>query len=313
MKKFSLIIAVAIALVGCDAIDAIHATKEMNGKMDEMNASTEKLAEGVHLQSLVIPINELLKSDSFLKLSPFPTTIVLYAKPFAEEARPKELVELTYLWLKEIDEVLPEKDFDSEGNPYPENTVCTGECLSRLNQTRREKIGKLMTLQAVAGFTPQSTVDALIRTQIYGDGRYYEAAMKLLMLRFVFIRDILLDNSLLNQNLDKIGEVEEAVKYMGQLDDLARLPFAEQIQLTTRGVMKPYLNAEYALDAETQAQLGTRWRLLKLKAQSEMKFEKRSLTGDSGHDQRILDEARQKMSRALNTIETHIRYWKGRG
>ncbi len=311
MKQLSVILLLAATLVGCDAIDAIHATKEMNGKMDEMNESTEKLAEGVHLQSLVIPINELLKSDSFLKLSPFPTTIVLYAKPFAEEARPKELVELTYLWLKEIDEVATEPDLDHEGKPLPDGINCLGSCLDRLNQMRREKIGKLMTLQAVAGFTPQNTVESLIRSEIYGDGRYYEAAMKFLMLRYVFIRDILLDNSLLNQNLDKIGEIEEAVSYMKRLDYLARLPFADQIALVTRGVIKPYLNAEYALDAETRSQLGTRWKLLKLKAQSEMKFEKRSLTGDAGNDQRILDESRRKMGRALQTIESHIRFWKG--
>ena len=129
----------------CGVQDAINSANGIPPKLDKTNKSMEDMLAKLHDQSLAIPLDDLRKEENHDVLTPVPFKMIPYGQKFAEAATASELMDLTYLWLKEVDEGLPDKDIDEttgEEVPY------TKKQIAHINH---EKTALLVALQVVAG------------------------------------------------------------------------------------------------------------------------------------------------------------------
>ncbi|QDK38775.1 hypothetical protein [Bdellovibrio sp. NC01] len=309
-----------LSLVACEATDAIKSANQIPAKMDQTNQNMSNMLEemkkttsGVHDQSLLIPMENILKEENHDSLSPVPFKLMPYGKKFAEAATAQELIDLTYLWLKEVDESLPAKDIDeTTGSELP----YTRRQVAKINN---EKIARLVALQVIAGFTPQTTVDEIVRTHIVGTSsiegslRFEETAYSFLMLRTMFIRDVLLNESLLSRPLDNVGKVEESMKYAKQIDSIAKYRFAAKIQFKSRGLIGDD-GVQLPEDSQPQEQLSRDvaarlWRSIFEKAQSDLKVVEREVGNNTEEDKKILDQERKRASTDLKILESYVKSW----
>ncbi|UXR65513.1 hypothetical protein EZJ49_04500 [Bdellovibrio bacteriovorus] len=322
MKKLTQVLiasALITGLVACDAQDAIDSTKQIPDKMNQTNSKMESMLDamkttnkGVHDQSLLIPLENLLKEENYDTLAPVPFKLMPYGKKLAEAATAEELVELTYLWLKEVDEALPAKDID-EGSgaeiPY------TKKQIQRINTL---KIAKLTALQIIAGFTPQNVVQEMIQNYVIGGGieggrRFEETTYSFLMLRTMFIRDVLLKESILSKSIDNVGKLEEAMKYIKKIDAISRLRFHSRIEFKSRGLVD-YAGQQLPSDEQPQEKFDRLmaqrlWESLYDKASAQMKVEARSVGASPEEDQRLLENEKKRIQYDMQLIQQALQYW----
>lgn len=322
MKNILMLSLVLLTLCGCDAMDALKATKSMDGKMDSMNQKMDQMGEmnskmskmndgmqktvdGIHSQELLIPLENMIKAETIEYLFPVPTSLMPYAKKFSESASSQELVELTYLWLKHINEITPVPDIDKEGNPVDLT-------LEKTNAFRKQRIGKALALAAIAGFTPQETVEELVKEQIVGGTRHRKTALKFLALRAFFIKDILLEKSLLEELMDEVGKLEDSIKYMNQLEYLISLPFANRIGIRTTGLSE--VAAEdivFVMDNDKIKSIASLWSKIKVKADLNLsEAPERIWTGDKAQEEVLHAEEKRRYDAAMTIINAEIEKWK---
>ncbi|MFM6928314.1 MAG: hypothetical protein ACKOX6_07610 [Bdellovibrio sp.] len=325
MKKYLNLIYACIlccGLTACDVEDAIKGTKEVpakidatNGNMNRMLDEMKKTTAGVHDQSLLIPMENLIKEENHDSLAPVPFKLMPFGKKFAEAATAAELMDLTYLWLKEVDESMPAKAIDE----------ATGEELSytkrEIAHINNEKIARLTALQVIAGFTPQQIVNEIVAKNIVGASdqgsrRFEQTAYAFLMLRVMFIRDVLLQESLLASPLDNVGKVEEAIKYAVQIDSIARYRFANQVEFKSRGLvdvagrqLPEDMQPAEKLDLSVAAIL---WRRISEKAQADLRIVQREVGSNSQEDKNIYDQELKRSQDDLRIISDYVQSWADR-
>ncbi|UOF00165.1 hypothetical protein [Bdellovibrio reynosensis] len=315
---FSLII--CCSLLACGLHEALEGTKQVPGKMDQTNGNMKKMLEemkttnkGVHDQSLLLPLENLIKEENHDTLAPVPFKLMPFGKKFAESATAEELIELTYLWLKEVDEALPAKDIDEATGdevPYTKKQV---------HKINTQKIAKLTALQVIAGFAPQETVQEIINNYIVannreGGRRFEETGYAFLMLRTVFIRDVLLKESIMATSIDNIGKLEEAMKYIKKLDAIARLRFTDKIRFKSRGLID-FEGRQLSADMQPSEKFDRKvaadfWASIYEKAQSQMRFDERSVGGNQSEDKALIDNEKKRLQYDLQIIEQALHYWK---
>jgi len=319
--KISASFLLVASVAACDLQKALDGTKQVPEKMDQTNANMRKMLDemkttnkGVHDQSLLIPLENLIKEENHDSLSPVPFKLMPYGKKFAEAATSEELIELTYLWLKEVDESLPAKEINEKGEEVP----YTHKQVQKINT---QKLAKLTALQVIAGFTPQEVVQEMIHNYIIGGDyeggrRFEETAYSFLMLRTIFIRDVLLKESVLATSMDNIGKLEEAMKYAKKVDAIARLRFADKIQFKTHGLIDdrgqqlPLEDQpQEKLDVTVAAQL---WASIYDKAQTQMRFDERSVGQNADEDHHLVELEKKRLQYDLQLIEQNLGYWKSR-
>lgn len=307
MKHWKILIALSFALVGCQAIDAVDATTQMPGKMgamlakmDETNAGINKTNDAVHDQAVVLPFEALLDPKYSTKLMPVPTGMMPFGKKLAERAYPDEIIEITYLWLKEIDEVYPEKAVNDKGDELP----YTKEQVAQINH---EKLARFMALQVIAGFTRQETVEQIVRDQIWSNGRHKKTAYKFLMLRAQFVRDILLDASLLASPLSEVGEIDQAITYASQLDYIAKLPFVDSVAVRTKGFLAPMDNMSELLDKKIAVK---KWNKIDSAFDLDLKVGKQVVSGDPQKDEQLYRDSLARAASLRDRVKGYISSWK---
>lgn len=322
MKKYLYLIyacTLCCGLTACDVEDAIKGTKEVpakidatNGNMNRMLDEMKKTTAGVHDQSLLIPMENLIKEENHDALAPVPFKLMPFGKKFAEAATATELMDLTYLWLKEVDESMPAKAIDdSTGEELP----YTKREIARINN---EKIARLTALQVIAGFTPQQTVNEIVAKNIVGvndqgSRRFEQTAYAFLMLRVMFIRDVLLQESLLASPLDNVGKVEEAIKYAIQIDSIARYRFANKVEFKSRGLvdatgrqlpedMQPAEKMELSVASVL-------WGKIYDKAQADLRIVQREVGSNSQEDKAIYDQELKRSLEDLSILSDYVQSW----
>ncbi|NDG85676.1 MAG: hypothetical protein EBX52_11665 [Proteobacteria bacterium] len=223
--------------------DALNSTIAMNAKMDKTNSGMQqtnagmgRTNESIHKQTLLIALGEIQKDENTFSLFP-PTGMMPAGETFGKEATPTELIQVFYLWLKEVNSA----QADGTG-PNPDGTWPSKEV-----QDRKKNI-KLTALEVIAGLTPQDKVDQLINEQVTATGRFESTTYEFLMLRNAFIDGILIRESLLSNTMSNPGMFEEALKYMRQLESISKLKFRDKIALKTIGMAIPDNNIELKLD-----------------------------------------------------------------
>ncbi len=230
--------------VGCKLTDALNSTAGMDKRMTELqagmdttNKNMEKMVAAVHDQQVVLPYEQLLLPENASVLKPIPFKMMAYGEKMAQAMTAEELVRLTYLWLKEIDESQPAKDSKDCKVNEAGKEVCGKPYYSAdlLNRTNHEKEARLAALKVLAGFAPQSVMEEVVQLHLTSPGRFRRTALNLLTLRALMLKEILLDESIYKEELWTIEVVNEGFKYMNQLNFIAevgrQLP-AKKLQLS---------------------------------------------------------------------------------
>jgi hypothetical protein len=290
MKQVLLYLAVTVGLTGCgvlDMPDKMDGTNKkmdsMVGKMDNTNAGITKTNQAVHKQTLAGALKDIRDSipkEIFPEYMDIPTHFLPGAKIFAEEAEPKELVELAYVWLKGIKDQQPDMKRWKEG--------LTEEQVQRASTY--EKLWRLTALKEIAALAPQGTIDEMVKTEILKGGRYQAAAYETLALRADFIDKYRIKQSLFQASFDTPGKFEEAVKQIENVEYVAAQPFVKKIKLHIRFPIKK-MKYDAVIDPKSmvawnwefvhnafETQLGAAWkddpRTLALRKKVTKKYEK---------------------------------------
>ena len=225
MKFLTLIIASAFLASGCDAFKALDSAanvmpntmNSMNSKMDETNKGIQSTNESVRLQKLILAKDDMLKPENTRDLEPVALGMIAGAKKFGEAATTEELIEFTYVLLKEIREEKPTANDDVTKAHYD-----------------HDKMIKVSQILTIAGFCPEIKVDQIIEEQIYGSGLYIDEAYAFLMARAMFLGTYL-GESLLANPIKTVKKMDETIVRLGAIDKLLKLPFKDQIKLEAVG------------------------------------------------------------------------------
>jgi hypothetical protein len=134
-------------------------------------------------------------------------------------------VKLTYIWLKEIDESQPEKDSKDCKVNEAGKEICGKPFYSKelLARTNHEKEARFAALKVLAGFAPQSIIEEIVQEHLTTPGRFRRTTLNLLTLRSMMLKEILLDESILKEELWTIKVADEGFKYMNQLNYIAEI------------------------------------------------------------------------------------------
>lgn len=305
MKNIILIAALAMSMVGCKMLDAVDSVNATPAKMDDMNNQIKKTNNAVHKQTLLVAINEMSKPENQAKLFPVPTAMMPAGKAFAEEATREELVLLTYDWIKEIEEVTDLKKIDAAGNEV-EYTI------EEKNQMRREKTAKLYAMFIIAGFTPDEVVADIINTEILGNGRFQETGLQFLMMRTLFIRDVMLQASLLAKPLKTSGMMNEAVKYLQKLEVILRLPFVKEVSLNVVDKELKLLEVSESLgSADSFASTVGMWqKALDRAVDGNQTLQQKDWTGNTAENDRLYRAELAAQAKAINVLKANADAWQ---
>ena len=215
---------------------------DMKAKMDQTNLKMDATNHSIYKQTLLIALDDMLKKENSTHLTPVPTGMMKGGETFAKETKEEDLVKLAFLYYKEINELQPDESFkDPKTGKFPE------EILKSLDH---QKAVKQTSLEVIAGLLSQPMVEEVVETEIIQGGRYEKSAYIILLLRSLFIRDVLLEQSLLSEGLSEIGMMKEALGYTENLEYIAKLPFKDKIRYKTIGMSNPDLNVDLALDLD---------------------------------------------------------------
>lgn len=273
-----------------------------NANMREMIRGMDATVVGINDQRVLLPFEQLMNEANYERLSPIPSQLMPWGQKLAQAIPVKDFAELVYLWLKEIREVNPIKAQDKEGNELD----YTPAEISRINKV---KLGRFYALQTVCGFLPDEKVTEIIDLHIKQYSRFEKVAYKILMMRAQFIRDILLQESLLSEPLSSVGVIKEAMMYVEKLDFIALLPFKSKISYKIDGFLAPMdTNIEEKLDPKM---MRTLLRKIDLSVNQDFKIEKEEVVVNSVEEQsKIQTQKTSDLAKAMEQLKSRLQYWE---
>lgn len=311
MKSFYTLLLISVSfLTACEAPD-IKGLNGMSKTTNEMNEGMKETNEAIRMQKLGLALEGLNKFENQQLILPLPTGLMAFGKLFGESATATEIVELTYTWTREIEEILPIQSLDKEDN-MNEPTEAD------LNKIRLQKKARLYSLMVIAGFAQEEKVTEIINNEILGYGRYQESALNFLALRAYFFREVMLKTSLKvdsgsDGTLDTSGKMLKALEFLTKLDRISKLPFADAVHFKISEKYFSLVNEEERQDEAGRQKTADMWQLALEKAEAGMAQYKIHL-----QDRRLSIETtansaevnRQKT--AVEEIRKQAQSWKSR-
>jgi hypothetical protein len=291
----------SFVLAACEMPD-IAGLNSMPNKTGEMADKMDTTNEAIHKQTLLLALVELNKRENQENIFPVPTGLMPAGKVFAEEARPNELIELTYNELKKLEENTMISGIDKDGpvalTPQEENYA------------RMRKVAALSSLQIIAGFAQDEKIEAIINTDIKGNSRFKDTALAFLALRAYFLRDVLLKLSLKvdassAETLNTSGKMNEAIKYLVKLDKISKSSDTQdiptiQLKLKGQAAFIGFEENETARRSETPAL----WALALQKAQEGSKsYQTNASTSSNAAAEMKAQES------AMETMKSYVNSW----
>lgn len=228
MKSALLLSSFLFLLTGCDAIDAMKATKEMksatnsmNQKMDKTNKGIEETNESIRLQKLILSKNDMLDDKNTADLEPVALGMIAGAKKFGEAATTEELIEYTRVLLLKIKDQKPDESLKGPDGKYPANIIAEYD---------HKKLVDLNQIFTIAGFCPEDKIQQIITEQIYGGGLYQRTAYIFLMARVQFLGTYL-QETLLAEPMDTVKIMNETIVRLGAIDSILKTPFKNKVKM----------------------------------------------------------------------------------
>lgn len=315
-------------VVGCAAVDAVDSVNQTPGKMDTMAAKMgnmekqmNKTNEAIRLQKLAIAKENLEDPKNAEILTPLPFGLMGYAKLFAKTAKLEELVAQVYLYTTDIHDGLPAQTVTDDGTPV----AWTAQQTAQINQYKSHR---LAAMQAISSFlsqttsdeddvlenvNPETTIDEMIKKEIIGGGRYRETALSILMMRVQFNRKVMLESSLLAQEMTSVGTLEKAMSYLVAIEKIVELPFAREIKYDMYGFLPPMVSEKIEITPEFSQKMMTQLiSKIKLRAKGLKSIQSYSWTGDVAQDKVQLLAAQKRADVIFNQLDQKLAYWKSK-
>lgn len=242
-----LLIPILLLLSGCGiqkSMDNISGNMDsLNGKLGSMstdingmNTAMGGMSKGVHSQSLMLALNEILKSENtrYITLTSVSTVPMgAAAQAFADIATADEIAGIAFLWISEIN--LSQVD---------------GATKAQKDANDLAKYIKLNALQMIAGLIPEKTMNELYKTQIISGGIYESATYGLIALRYGFIKDFMVEQYL-SMPLTNPSQYESVLTQLEYMSSILKLPFKGNCSLKLYGfadTQKLGLNQTISID-----------------------------------------------------------------
>jgi len=234
--------------------------KELGNKLDRTNQSLDKTESGLHKQTLLVALKDMFDPEHTKSLVPVPFGMFAGGKTFAEELREDEVVDWFYAETKDIKSNAPDESqkilipvlkpaIDSvtgsvefvaqyddrihNGHKFKVPQTEWAFPIRYVDSFNNKKDIMLNAMQVVAGFLPQSMMERLVQDEIANGGIREQTVYLILDLRDQFKRGALLKNSLFEDRLKNFKQYKEAFTHVFDLEYIAELPYAKQIQEIT--------------------------------------------------------------------------------
>jgi hypothetical protein len=286
----------SLFLTACELpdIEGLNSMSKITGSMNDKLGDTK---EKLHQQTLLLALTELNKRENQENIYPVATGLMPAGKAFAEEATVHELIELTNLEIKKLEENTMVTGFGKQG-PLPLNE-------QEQNYSNLRKYATLSSLQVIAGFAQEEKVDEIIQCVIDGSDENVEACTAFLALRTFFLREVLLKLSLKidassAKTLNSSGKMNAAIKYLKKLEKITNLAMTyPSIRLAIKG------EAEFiGFDEDVKAHSSETfelWNLALEKAYAGMKVYEQSgpsRAAELAAQQQAIQEMQQRIAQA---------------
>ena len=303
MKNILLLLTLSVSLIGCDmlhkadkAMDAVQAT---GPKMDETNANMNKMK---HDQCLALTIDGLSKAEYQDMVNPIAFKVAPWAKGFAECAELKDLVEFSELQLLSVDDGTFRKEVDNSGKEYPYSV----QDKVKMNN---QKLVIISGLSQIAGQLPAPLVEQLIEEARNGASSH--TAIKLLMLRYSFVKDFQFDSARMGKTFTNVAMAEKAFAELEKADFIARLDRKGELSFVTKGLVKVTENSEdpnivIQIDHD---ELKGQWRRLLRKIDADQPVAKLELGQNEAQLNAQRAASAQKLSELKAKVQEKIDYW----
>jgi hypothetical protein len=295
-----LTLTLSLIVSGCGVSEAIDSANSIPAKLDDTNKKMDDtiikmkaIGEKAELAVVGACYKELNDPENGKELAPLPFDLMGCAQLLGENVSTQNVLKMVYLWVKKLNEVKIGVDEPSE---------------LQIEAFNHDKDRIYTVASAVCGLLPEAKIAAIIEEQIYGSGRFQDTALQMLMFRADFVRGTLLEQSLFAEPLNNIGKLEEAVKYAGYLDNIARLPFAGEIKLKITGFKKPRKPVHRVLDSSVALRT---WIDIRDKAGNDLGEIKVNSTGNPVQDKKALADQVARKEKALATVKKQIESWGG--
>jgi hypothetical protein len=293
MKIIATVLFLSFYLVGCSGINGtMNATQSMPGKMDDTLNQMKQTNDTVSQEPVAIALQDMLDPQYGVALSPIPFDIMPFAQTFGKYASTDQIIQIVYLWMQKLNERTIGVD-----TPTADQIAAF---TPQQNQT-------YYALEAICGLLPDAKVQQIVLEQITGAGRYQTSATQMLMLRVRFIRDVLINASLLSEPIDNVGKLETGVGYANSIDDIARLPYAASISVDIFGFLPPLAEVKETLNP-TSVALGV-WS--NIKTAVTISATPLVLTGDPVQDKQLYQQQLVRQNTAMATVNAKIKSWGG--
>jgi hypothetical protein len=304
-----------VLFAGCDPDGAMKATNDMpakiddtnrkiddtNGKIDDTNVELQKTSDAIRLQKLAIAKEGMEDPQNGVYLEPFPTGIVAFAKTFAETGTEEELVGQIYLYVTEINRSVPPKKVNEKGEPVE----YTAQEVQNIKQYKKQR---LMAAKAVCAFIPQAMIDEIVKTEIVDGGRYKSTALAMLMFRFNFLGDILLDKSIMEEGITSVGMLEKALEYSRSMETVASYPFVSEITWDITGLADANIDNTMAGAVSNIAD-----RLGSIQFQVTLNLSEGDLSqldADPLKNDELKAQLRKRLDLANSEVQSRLEYWE---
>lgn len=302
----SSLLALTVVLSGCDAIDAMKATKDMksatnamNEKMDATNKGISETNDSVRMQKMVLALNDMLDSKNTQDLEPVALGMVAGAEEFGKAATNEQTIKYVYKLLLEIKDVRPNEDLKDANGKYPADIVAA------YDHTKMIKLSQIFT---IAGFYPQDKVEQLIEDQIYGGGRYQRTTYIFLMARVQFLGTYL-QETLFAEPMDTVKAMEDLITRLGAIDSILKAPFKEKVKMNIDTFIEraPITAALY----DEEGKMEDSWNAPKLWKKVMKRFDQDLKDGNIVMGSRANSSAvKNQISDLKATVQNYIDSWK---
>jgi hypothetical protein len=303
MKKFVTFLMLSLALTACDKLSkadkAMKSVNEMNDKVDHTNNTMDGMAYDMRL---AFPMQALQEQANYDIVEPIAFKLAPWAKKVAQYITIPDLLDLCESQFHEIDDGAISASVDKDGK----TVNLTPDQIAKLNNQKRVIIGYT---SMIAGFLPDDKVEQL-RLEA-NRGAYSDTAVKLLTLRYSFIKDFLFDSLRMDKTFTNADQAKKAFEQLAEADKVAQMDNHGFLHYESKGLVKlndgdddPNYNVTVDHD-----ELVSQWNRLLNKINNDQP------TGGLGLGQTSLEQNQQKAADAqeLQSLKSQIQakldYW----
>jgi hypothetical protein len=240
MKQISLVLLSGLALMSFSACDMLN----MPNKMDDLKNSTDAnmtdvknttkqvdddTKDGLRLNKIGVALQNIMLDANTEYFLPVPADMMPWAQVLADNLHEDEYMKLMDVWSRRITQVVAGCSDLAGGK-------CTPDLVAKSDH---EKQTKFWGIASVSGLMSQKMIEQTVETEYTEGGQFNETLYQVLAARQIFISSVLMDSMLMQKDVDDLGKFKKAVEYAEDLQYIADLSFASQIDFNLAAMLDP--------------------------------------------------------------------------